>query len=261
MTEKPTIETRRERDVLVITLSRPEKRNAFNLRMLRELAEAFTEYERDGALRCAALVAAGEHFTAGLDLAEVGPAFARGEPLFPHGLVDPMDLAEPRRVKPVVCAVRGWCLTIGVELLLASDIRLAAEGTRLAQMEVRRGIMPFGGATIRLPRIAGWGNAMRWLLTGEEFDAREALRIGIVQEVAQADKLEGRALEIARSVARAAPLAVRASRESAREAMEEGHGAAVRRILERARALTATDDAMEGVMSFVERREARFKGK
>ena len=80
--------------------------------------------------------------------------------------------------------MQGWCLTLGIELLLAADIRIAAAGTRFAQLEVQRGIYPFGGATIRLPRHTGWGNAMRWLLTGDEFDADEALRIGLVQEVA-----------------------------------------------------------------------------
>jgi enoyl-CoA hydratase/carnithine racemase len=252
-----TITTEAVDRVLRIGLDRPGKRNAFNLQMLRELSEAYTEFERDDGLWCALVFAHGEHFTAGLDLAEVGPAVARGEPLFPEGCVDPMDLAQPRRTKPVVMAVKGWCITIGVELLLASDIRIAAPDTRLAQMEVRRGIMPFGGATLRFPLVAGWGNAMRWMLTGEEFDAAEALRIGLVQEVAD----EERAMDIARSVARQAPLAVRATRSASLAALEPGREAALAGLLERARGLIGTEDAMEGMLSFVERRDARFRGR
>jgi len=247
--------------VLLIGLNRPAKLNAFNLRMLRELAEAYTVYEDDDALWCAVLHARGDHFTAGLDLAEVGPAVARGDALFPADAVDPLDLFGRRRTKPVVCAVQGWCLTIGMELLMASDIRVAAEGTRFSQLEVKRGIMAFGGATLRLPQIAGWGNAMRYLLTGDEFDAAEALRIGLVQEVAAPGAQLDRAVALAEAVTRAAPLAVRASRASAQIAVERGPEAAIAALAEPARELMQTDDAAEGMRSFVERRQAEFTGK
>ena len=183
-TSTPRVRFDVDGDVAQIVLARPEKRNAFDLQMLRELAEAFTRYEETRALRCAVLCAEGEHFTAGLDLAEVGPAIAGDAALFPDGLVDPLGLHGRVRMKPVVMAVQGWCLTIGIELLLAADIRVAARGTRFGQIEINRGIFPFGGATIRLPLAAGWGDAMRWLLTGDIFDAEEARRIGLVQELA-----------------------------------------------------------------------------
>jgi enoyl-CoA hydratase len=247
--------------LMALGLNRPDKRNAFNLQMLRELSEAYTEYEKDSDLWCLVLFAHGEHFTGGLDLAEVGPAVASGEPLFPEDCVDPMDLAAPRRSKPVICAVQGWCLTIGVELLLASDIRLAAKGTRFAQLEIKRGIMPFGGATLRLPQIAGWGNAMRWLLTGGEFDAAEALRIGLVQEVLPAEQLRERALALGAEVAAQAPLAVQASLASSRAAVEKGQAEALVTMMEQARGLMSTQDAMEGMRSFIERRQAEFKGR
>jgi len=261
LTEPQTLTIETDEHVMCVGLDRAGKRNAFNLQMLHELSDAYTRYEADDDLWCLLLHAHGEHFTAGLDLAEVGPAVAKGTPLFPEGNVDPMDLMDPRRTKPVVCAVQGWCLTIGVELLLASDIRLAAEGTRMAQMEVRRGIMPFGGATLRFPQIAGWGDAMRWLLTGEEFGAGEALRIGLVQEVVEPARLGDRGREMARAVARQAPLAVRATRRSALAAMERGFDEARRGLLDEARALIGSEDAMEGLMSFIERREARFRGR
>lgn len=247
--------------VAVVTLLRGAKMNAFDRAMLRGLSEAYTRFEEDASLRCLLLLGEGEHFTSGLELSDVGPAVARGESLFPDGGVDPLDLRDRRRTKPVVCGVQGWCITIGIELLLACDIRVAAEGTRFAQMEVQRGIMPFGGATLRMPQVAGYGNAMRWLLTGDRFDAAEALRIGLVQEVVPAAELAGRALALAERVASQAPLAVQATRASALASLEEGVVSAAARLEDEARRLMATADAREGLMSFVERREARFTGK
>ena len=259
--EKPRVLTERDGRIFHIVLNRADKMNAFDVRMLRELAEAVTEYEADDALWCAVLYADGDHFTSGLDLAEVGPAVASGAPLFPEGSVDVLGLQDPKRKKPLVMAVQGWCLTIGIELLLAADIRLAAEGTRFGQIEINRGIFPFGGATIRLPEIAGWGNAMRWLLTGDKFDAAEALRLGLVQEVVPADQLRDKALEIARTVAKRAPLAIQATIRSARTAALDGTNAAVAELLFIARELLNTEDAAEGVRSFIERREGDFKGR
>jgi enoyl-CoA hydratase/carnithine racemase len=196
-----------------------------------------------------------------LDLAEVGPAVASGASLFPDGTIDPLDMADPRRTKPVVCAVQGYCLTIGVELLLAADVRVAADDTVFAQMEVQRGIMAFGGATLRFPQVAGWGNAMRWLLTGGRFDAAEAFRIGLVQEVRTPGDHLDRALAIATEIAEQAPLAVQATRASALAALEEGPPAAAARLLDQVRPLMASEDAAEGLRSFVGRRKARYHGR
>ncbi len=259
--ERPRVLTERDGRIFHIVLDRAEKMNAFDLRMLRELAEAVTEYEADESLWCAVVYANGEHFTAGLDLAEVGPAVRSGAALFPDGSVDPLNLHGTVREKPLVMAVQGWCLTIGIELLLAADIRLAAEGARFGQIEINRGIFPFGGATIRLPEIAGWGNAMRWLLTGDRFDANEALRLGLVQELAPEAALREKAIEIARTVAKQAPLGVRATLRSARTARLNGPEAAASELLVIARELMDSEDAAEGIRSFVERREGNFKGR
>lgn len=248
--------------VFHIGLNRPDKLNAFDLKMLRELAEAYTEYEETSEAWCAVLFAHGDNFTSGLDLAEVGPAFASGEPLFPADAVDPLGLYGRRRSKPVVQAVAGYCLTIGMELAMACDIVVAAADTTFGQIEVRRGIMPFGGATLRFPQIVGWNDAMRYLLTGDRFDAEEARRIGFVQELADdRDAAVARASDLAATVAAQAPLAVQASFASARSAVEDGIPAATEGLLDHARALMSTEDAMEGVMSFMERRDARFRGK
>jgi len=246
--------------VLHMGLNRANKRNAFNLELLQALAAAYTQLEEDADLRCGLLFAHGDHFTAGLDLAEVGPAVSAGDPLFPPEHVDPINLTGRRRTKPVVAALCGYCFTIGIELALACDVRVAAEGTRFKQMEVQRGIMPFGGATLRFPKLLGWGDAMRWLLTGDEFGPEEALRIGLVQEVAPFAEHVDRAAWIAGRIAAQAPLAVQATRRSAERGVREGEAALLESMMDDARGLMTSNDAHEGMMSFIERREAKFTG-
>jgi enoyl-CoA hydratase len=197
-TEQETAVTvERRGHVLLMGLNRPEKRNAFNLTMIDQLAAAYYELEEDDDLRCGVLFAHGDHFTGGLDLAEVGPVIQAGElKMTSEDRRDPWRKEGTWRT-PIVAAVQGWVMTLAIELLLAADIRIAAENSRFSQMEINRGIYAFGGATIRLPRDAGWGNAMRWLLTGEVYDAAEAYRIGLVQEVVETGTELGRAIELA----------------------------------------------------------------
>jgi enoyl-CoA hydratase/carnithine racemase len=256
-----TVTLARDGHVLAIGLNRPEKRNSFNLAMLADLSRAYGLLESDDTLRAGVLFAHGDHFTAGLDLADVGPNIASGELPFPDDGRDPWRLDGPW-TKPIVAAAHGWCMTLGIELLLAADIRVAATDTRFTQMEVRRGIYPFGGATIRLPQQTGWGNAMRWLLTGDEFDAEEARRIGLVQEIAaDAADAQSTARAIAHTIAeRAAPLGVAAVLASAHRARTDGDDAAIERLRPEITRLFGTADAAEGVQSFIERREARFQG-
>jgi enoyl-CoA hydratase/carnithine racemase len=255
-----TITTERRGHVFFIGLDRAAKRNAFTTTMLRELALAYGALEDDPEAWVGVLFAHGDHFTGGLDLAEVGPAVAAGAKLFPDEGVDPLDLFGRRRSKPVVCAVRGVCFTIGIELMLACDVAVAARGTRFAQMEVRRGIMPFGGATLRFPTAAGRARAMKWLLTGDEFTAHEALDMGLVADVVDDGRDLEAATSIAERIAARAPLAVRATRKNALLAAESGRDAALAGLMDAALPLFATDDAREGVMSFLERREAKFTG-
>jgi enoyl-CoA hydratase/carnithine racemase len=261
MTE-PAVTVERRGHVLLMGLNRPAKRNAFNLDMLRELALAYGELERDDDLRCGVLFAHGDHFTGGLDLAEVGPALAEGELDWPEGGRDPWRNDGEIYTTPVIAAAQGWCMTLGIELLLAADIRVAGADTRFAQLEIQRGIYPFGGATIRLPREAGWGNAMRWLLTGDEYDANEAFRIGLVQEVTEPGRQVERAIELAEAISsQSAPLGVRTTLVSAQRAIAEGDLAAAARFREDMVALMRTEDGAEGMMSFIERRPAKFTGR
>lgn len=248
--------------VLLMGLNRPEKMNAFDVEMYLEISTALGELDRDRELRCGLLFAHGKHFTAGLELPKWAPFFSEATfPALPAGACDPFGLDEGRRVgKPMVMAAQGICYTIGLELMLAMDIRVASSDTRFGQIEVRRGIYPVGGATVRLHREIGWGNAMRYLLTGDEIPAAEALRLGLVQEVTEPGRQFDRALEIAETIARQAPLGVQASLASARRARSEGDRAAIARLLPDLVPIMASDDAAEGVRSFIERREARFKG-
>lgn len=248
-------------DLFIITIDRPAKRNGFTPEMLTQLAEAYSAFEAAENCRCAVVRAEGDHFTGGLDLPKVAPFIAAGNSLFPDGSIDPFDLRPPRRSKPVVVAVKGWCLTLGIELMLAADIVIAADDTRFGQIEVQRGLMPSGGATIRMAERAGWGNAMRYLLTSDLFDAAEALRLGFIQEVVPAGQEETRATELAETIAAQAPLAVRETRTNALLSFEEGPQAAIAQFREVQQNLMKTEDVAEGLKAFQERRPGRFVGR
>ncbi len=245
--------------LLLIGLNRPEKRNAADLAMLHQLAQAYTLLHTDAELRVGVVHAVGEHFTGGLDLADVGPALASGSAeLLPPGTIDPWGVATEPVAKPVVLAVQGSCLTLGVELALASDVVVAAAGTRFAQLEVSRGIMAFGGATLRLPRL-GWGDAMRWLLTGDSFDAAEALRIGLVQQVVpDGDQLDA-AVALAERIAAQAPLAVQATLANARLALTDPR-AAVGRLHPVVAMLARTSDAQRAIAGYLGGQRVDFTG-
>ena len=261
-TDQGVLTLEQQGHVLLMGLNRPAKRNAFNIELITALGRAYEQLERDDELRCGVLFAHGEHFTGGLDLAEVGPAFAEGTLEYAEDARDPWRNDGRPWTKPVIAAAQGWCMTLGIELLLSADIRIAASDVRFAQLEVQRGIYPFGGATIRMPREAGWGNAMRWLLTGDEYGADEAHRIGLVQEVTEPGKHVERAVELATSIAtRSAPLGVRATLASAQRARSEGDHAAAAHLVEDMVALLQSADGAEGMMSFVERRPAKFTGR
>jgi hypothetical protein len=138
----------------------------------------------------------------------------------PAGGVDPWGISTRPVSKPVVIALKGTCFTLGVELALASDVVIAQRNTVCAQLEVARGILPFGGASTRMPAAAGWANAMRWLLSAESFSAEEAYRLNIVTEIVEEDPLE-RAREVANTIAQQAPLAVQETLASARAAQTD----------------------------------------
>ncbi len=257
------IVTERQGHVLLIGFNRPAKYNGFDREMFQQLAQAYGRLDTDPELRCGLVHAHGAHFTAGLDLPQWTPVFEAGSwPALAADERDPLGLIPDKRVsKPLVFAMQGICFTIGIELALAGDIRVCADDARFGQIEVRRGIYACGGATVRMVQEFGWANAQRYLLTGDEFDAQEAHRIGFVQEVVPAGRQFERGLQLAEKVAKQAPLGVYGSLRSSRLALEQSMQAAMARFLPDLAPLMRSEDVQEGVQSFVERREARFKGR
>lgn len=181
--------------------------------------------------------------------------------MLPEGEVDPFNLRAPLRTKPVVIALKGICFTVAVELMLASEVAVAADNCRFSQLEVKRGIMAGCGATFRMVQRAGWGNAMKVLLTGDEFTAEEARNMNFVQDVVPAGKEFARALAIAERIAAQAPLAVQATMQNARVSLGQGWQDAYATIQSTQQFLYNTEDAREGVQSFIEKRAAKFVGR
>jgi enoyl-CoA hydratase/carnithine racemase len=161
----------------------------------------------------------------------------------------------------MVVAVKGITYTLGIELMLAADIVVAADDCRFSQLEVKRGIMATGGATLRMAERAGLGNALLHLLTGDEFGSAEALRLNFVQKVVPSGTELEEALAIADAIAAQAPLAVTATRLNTLKAVEQGPVVAMHEFIETQQRLSRSEDAAEGVRSFVERRGARFQGR
>jgi enoyl-CoA hydratase/carnithine racemase len=254
-----TVRTEVDGRICRIVVDNVAKKNAFTPDMMAELSNAFTAFDADDALWVAVLAFAGDHTTAGLDMPKFfGPNAERRDS--PAGNVDPFALKR-RTLKPVVAAVQGLCLTVGIEMMLAADIVIAADTARFCQMESKRGIAPLGGAHFRFLTRTGWGNAMYHLMLCDEFDAERALQIGLVQEVVPAGQQVARATEIAQRIAGNAPIGIRAMKEAALKFIQAGEAMAIAGIPAIHAAVMGTEDAKEGIRSFVERREAQFQGR
>ena len=260
MTE-PRVLVSVENNICHIQLNRADKLNAADRQLLNEFSAAFTEADQNPLVRVVVVSAVGTHFTAGLDIGDVlGSAQGEGLSLIPEGNIDPWAMATPRISKPVIVAANGTCFTLGVELILATDIAICDETTVFGQIEVTRGIIPFGGATSRFPARCGWGNAMKYMLTGDTFNADEALRIGLVQEVVPAGTQVERALKLAAQVAAQAPLAISALISNSTLAIENRSQAHQQLPGELAR-LLHTEDFAAGVAAFSTRSAPTFQGK
>ncbi|MDG1846862.1 MAG: crotonase/enoyl-CoA hydratase family protein [Acidimicrobiales bacterium] len=247
--------------ILLVGLNRPEKYNGYTPTMAAELVAALTRLDEEEELRVGVLFGHGDHFTAGLDLPKWTEKMSENDRSHSNQSprVDPVGLGRGCR-KPIVTAVHGITYTFGIEVALAGDIVIAADNCRFSQLEPARGIHATGGATFRFVERGGWGNAMYHLLTCDEFDSAEALRIGIVQEIVPVGRQLERAMEIAQRISEMAPLAVQETKASARRWLHEGSDACIEALGPVQAKLMASEDAQEGVASFIERRPAIFKG-
>ena len=256
------VETSVQGHILDIQIRRPEKLNALSVEMYHDLCRALSELDNNPELRVAVLHAEGKHFTAGIELDQWTPHFASGTG-FPlaEGAIDVFGLSGPQRRKPVVQAVQGYCFSWGVEMMLNMEVRVAADDTQFAMLEVQRGIYPCGGATLRLPQQMGWANAQRYLLTGERWSAAEAHRLGLVQEVVPAGQQHEAATKLAQSIARAAPLGVEGVMKAVHFGALNPQEAAVWQMFTDLVPVLQSEDATVGLQSFIERRAAVFRGR
>jgi enoyl-CoA hydratase len=245
--------------ILKVVIDNPGKMNAFSPQMMEELSAAMTELDRDPDLWVGVLCAEGKHFTAGLDMPKFfGPNAIKLDR--PVGNIDPFGLQNRCR-KPIVTAIQGVTFTVGIEMMLAGDIVVAADDARLCQMEAKRGIAPLGGAHFRFLSRTGWGNAMYHLLLCDEFSAAEAYRVGLVQEVVEVGKQVERAMELAQIIARNAPMGIQVTKEAGLKFIEAGERAAIDIIGHIRERVMDSEDAKEGIQSFMQRRDAVFQGR
>ena len=243
-----------------ITINRPDKLNALNATVVAELADAVGRVEAEGAIRAVLLTGAGtKAFVAGADIGEVGGQGATDGQA--RALAGQRMMRRLERCgKPVLAAVNGFALGGGCELAMACHLRLASESARFGQPEVKLGIGPGYGGTVRLPRLVGRGRALELLLTGAMIDAQEAWRIGLVNRVVAADQLLSESERLLRTILENGPLAVRACLELVDAGLELTVDEALRLEAAYFGLLSTTADMREGTGAFLGKRKAEFTG-
>jgi enoyl-CoA hydratase len=250
---------RRER-VAIITINRPEKRNALNIQTRAEGAAILDELRDDDSIRVVIFTGAGDKaFIAGADIGEFAgrTALQQRAIMLERGLFNAIDSFP----KPVIAMVNGYCLGGGCELALACDIRIASDTASFGQPEINLGIIPGGGGTQRLPRLVGEGKAMEMILTGEIINAQEAFRCGLVNQVVPVDHLEAKTMEVANRIAEKSPIALRLAKEAVKLASRSNLDEGLRREVDLFALCFSSEDKDEGVKAFLEKRKADFKGK
>ncbi|HEU5169266.1 MAG TPA: enoyl-CoA hydratase-related protein [Gemmatimonadales bacterium] len=243
-----------------VTINRPDKLNALNATVIAELADAVARIESDAAIRGVILTGAGgKAFVAGADITELasqGPLDARERALAGQQMMRRLE----RCGKPVVAAVNGFALGGGCELAMACHLRVASEAARFGQPEVKLGIGPGYGGTVRLPRLVGRGRALELLLTGAMIDAQEAWRIGLVNRVVPAERLLAESEQLLRAILEQAPLAVRLVLEAVETGLDLSVDEALLLEANHFGLLSATADLREGTAAFLEKRKPVFRG-
>jgi len=247
--------------IATITVNRPDKRNALNGTVIRELGEAAAALEADESVRGIILTGAGpKAFVAGADISELAsqtPLDGKARSLVGQAVFRRYEAMR----KPVVAAINGFCLGGGCELAMACHIRIASDAAKFGQPEVKLGIGPGYGATVRLPRLVGRGRAIQLLLTGEMIDAQEAWRIGLVNRVVPAAALEAEARGLLQTILEQGPLAVAAVLEAVDAGYEIPTPEALLLEANHFGLLSSTADMREGMTAFLEKRKAAFTGR
>ena len=262
MTET-AIQTEISDGVMTLTLNRPAKLNAYNQQMGRELVAAFRRADSDDDVRVVIVTGAGRAFCAGADMSPDSGFFAKdGESSEPS----PEDRFVTRIfecLKPVIAAINGPAVGVGITLALPMDIRIAAEGARFGFVFTRRGLVPEAGSAWFLPRIVGLPQALRWIYAGAMVAADEALKAGLISEIVPPGRLLARAQEIAREIAdNTSPVATALSRQLMWRASGADHpDAALSVDATLNRALATSPEAKEGIAAFLEKRKPRFPGR
>jgi enoyl-CoA hydratase len=247
--------------VLKIIIDNAAKKNSFSPRMMSQMSDALTLLDSTDDWRVGVICAEGSDFTAGLDTPKFfGPQAEQGALQTKAGNVDAFAL-EKRCRKPIVTAVQGIVFTIGIEMMLAGDIVIAADNCRFCQLESKRGIAPLGGAHFRYLTRAGWGDAMYHLFLCDEFSSERAYKIGFVQEVVPVGQQVQRAMQVAEAIAKNAPIGIQVTKEAALKFIESGEKAAIDYIPKIRDRVFTSEDFKEGIQSFIERRSAVFRGK
>src|SRR5436190_8668107 len=262
-----TICLERADGIATITLDRPDRLNAFTEPMLEELVDAFDRTDADDDVRAVIVTGSGRAFCAGADLEAGGSTFTRDAEPFSMDRHPDGGGVLTRRIfdsaKPVIGAINGAAVGIGVTMTLPMDIRLASDAARFGFVFARRGLVPEAASSWFLPRVVGISRAMEWVATGRVFSAAEALEGGLVRSVHAADELLPTAYALAQEIAEnTAPVSIALSRQMLWRMLGadhpmEAHKIDSRAIYERGR----SEDAREGVLSFLEKRPAKFPGR
>jgi enoyl-CoA hydratase/carnithine racemase len=244
----------------LVMLNRPSKMNAISLEMRGLIPRAIRKAEADPHVRAIVIGGAGDRaFSAGADISEFEAATSLVEARATRQPPNWNDViaASP---KPTVAAIQGYCLGGGLELALACDVRIAADDAVFGLPEVQLAIIPGAGGTQRLPRIVGLGHALKLILSGERIDAKEAFRIGLVNELVPRDSLLDHVTKWAEGLSRCGPIALQYAKESARRGIEMSIDDGLRLEAELATLLTNTADRLEGAAAFRERRPPAYRG-
>jgi enoyl-CoA hydratase len=260
MTDESVVQVERDGGVRILTIHRPEKRNALNAEVRERLSEAVEEAVADPDARVLVFTGAGDKaFVAGADVAE----FADRSPLDQRRAMAAPTVFDRIWAAPLptIAMINGWCLGGGCELALACDVRIGAATAMLGQPEVRLGIIPGGGATQRLPRLVGYGKALQLILSGEAIDGIAAYEIGLLDEVVPGSELRERTLEIARSMAEKSPVTLALAKRAVRAAFELPLSAGLEQERDLFALAFATEDKAEGVAAFLEKRKPDWRGR